>query len=177
MNYIDRRTFRAGIVLCIALCTSVLGHPEVEVIDFGLYSGGDRVSTNVVDGVTTHSISNLVLVAKSHKVTASIGNSIGFRYNIRSNDPLPEVFMHVIHPPSEIKHPDTGQVFAPFAGGLTDYPTNNLIVYSFDSEWECVPGEWVFLVGTKQRSLARVAIWVDFKKNAVPNRTMQATSL
>lgn len=115
------------------------------MIDYGVYSSNieDTIADAKVAGglVVT---SNKTLIKETDEVEADVGTSFGFRYMLEGpNDEIP-VTIKVIHP-NPIKDPDTGKEIAVSEWG--QFVPSNFVNWntgwSFGSEWEIVPGEWL----------------------------------
>lgn len=146
------------LVLILAVITwvtsSVAQEPAVvrsaEILDFGIYRiklTGQHVPQSSTAAGEIHPVSNVVLVAKTNQVPATVGTTFGlmFIFNGTPSEATAEVDIVVDHP--AFKKPD-GDTTSTSDKVPWRYRLGERVgyTYTFDHDWEAVPGKWAIEV-------------------------------
>jgi hypothetical protein len=90
------------------------------------------------------------LVEETDQVVAAPGVSFGYRYTISEPDDGANVTIKVLHP-RPLRDPNTGREYASseWSQWVPVDHTNWNTGWSFDNDWEVVPGTWVIQLWIK----------------------------
>jgi len=138
---------------------SVTGATVMEV---GIYTARVIKTFDVpgVAGGTNQGLDSFTLGQATTNVPARIGTRFGFRYTIHgtpSNAPI-ALTMVGEHPP--LKDPKTGKTQTRDEYELESWIGQTYTSYSFDNEWELIPGRWNFEVWHKGKKLCEQSFTV-----------------
>lgn len=131
----------------------------VNVIDYGIYSGESEQAQAAPDtavGVIIP-VHNAQLVATTRTIPARLGTRFGFRFELVGVPTGNIATLHyvTIFPPPGLQNPATSQVKT-----QSDFDWNVRVgevtgkYYTFDNDWEAVPGIWTMQVWYQGRKLA-----------------------
>ncbi len=154
-----------GLALLVALL--VLAQPaparevSVTIVEHGLYTAEVVGQQRDASGVVTDLLENLCHVATTDTVPMRPRVHFGFRYRVEGPDTgtpvdltLAVTFPEAVHPPAglplrrHVRH-------SPVPVGAVSYTG-----YSFDRDWEFVPGVWTLEVLQGERRLAAMSFTV-----------------
>lgn len=133
---------------------------RVEIFDPGIYQlevVGTEAAPNTAMGLQSI-VRNEKLVEHTICIPARHGTKFGFRYRVLGDpsDGLITLRMVVRYPAGGVRNPstnkvhDSGEILQPGnAAGMSLYSG-----YSFDEDWEIVPGTWVFEIWYNEKLLA-----------------------
>jgi hypothetical protein len=153
---------RRILVSCLLVAFSSVAQAQVaeqiEIVDAGIYEA--RVEKTVsaphtAFGAEDH-LSSVKLLQSTTTISASAGMRFGFRFRVigRGNG-LMKLKMVVRVPHPGMSNPKTGEITKIEAHSA--YPKIGEVSYSgytFDEDWEIVPGTWIFEVWEGNRKLA-----------------------
>ena len=160
------RMNKLRLLLLVALaltggCSQIPQVEKIKVTDFGIYTA-ERDSSiktpNTASGVTHGvDIDTISLSETTRTIPARMGIHFGFRYSIIGAPSDADVDLHVVNifPSPGLVNPAT-QV----PRMRDDYVHTGVIGeecyhdYSFDHDWELVPGTWTFQIWYQDRKLA-----------------------
>src|ERR1043166_7309342 len=131
---------------------SVTGASITEV---GIYTARVIKKFDVpgVTGRTNEGLDSFKLVQATTNVPARIGTRFGFRYTIRGTPSNAPIVLTMVgeHPP--YKNPETGKTETRDQYELQSWIGQTYTSYSFDHEWELIPGKFKFEVWHKGKKL------------------------
>jgi len=145
-----------------ALAQDAASVTGADVTEVGIYTA-DVVKRFAVPGVaggTNEWLDSFKLVQATTNVPARIGTRFGFRYTIRgtpSNAPI-LLTMAGEHPP--YKNPETGKSEIKDQYELQSSIGQTYTSYSFDHEWELIPGKFKFEVWHKGKKLCEQSFMI-----------------
>lgn len=121
------------------------------VTEAGIYTARviERFAVFGVAGGTNEGLDSFKLVQATTNIPARIGIRFGFRYTIHgihgtpSNAPV-ILTMVASHPP--YKNPETGKTQTRDEYALRSWAGETYTSYSFDNDWELIPGKFTFQV-------------------------------
>lgn len=148
------------IVLCASCDTKDLRPRQAivtgaDVTEVGIYSA-DVVRTFVVPGVaagTNEGLDSFTLVEATTNIPARIGTRFGFRYTIRGTPSNAPIVLTMVgeHPP--YKNPTSTKTQTRDEYELQSWIGQTYTSYSFDEEWELIPGKFKFEVWHEGKKL------------------------
>lgn len=128
----------------------------VEIVEFGLYTADVAGELREPNGIVSNVIENICLIATTTTVPMRPGVLFGMRYRVdgaSSGAPvdltLAVQFPAALQPSGAAKPVTRHERGATLAVGTTSYTG-----YSFDQDWEFVPGTWTLEVLQHGRKLA-----------------------
>jgi hypothetical protein len=132
---------------------------RVEIIDRGIYttvSGATRIMPN---GIGEATVEELQLEHSTTAIPARPGISFGFEFTVHGRPPgtLVELTATVIFPPPGLTPPGRSAPVASSGSPMVVVIGEGAVTYrgyTFDYEWETVPGVWRFEVRIGDRLLA-----------------------
>jgi hypothetical protein len=152
----------AGLLICFVFAlpaSSAQADTQAEIFDAGIY---ELEFVTTVDAPNTASgLQSIVrdekLIERTTCIPAKRGIHFGFRYRVFGDPPGRVALRMVNHYPADgLRNPATnkvhhmGEVVQPaVTGGVSLYTG-----YSFDEDWEAVPGIWVFEIWHNGKLLA-----------------------
>jgi len=145
---------------------SVTGATVTEV---GIYTARVVKTFDVpaVVGGTNQGLDSFTLVQATTNVTARVGTRFGFRFTIHGKPSNAPVALTMVgeHPP--LKDPATGKTQTRDEYQLESWIGQTYTSYSFDHEWELIPGKWKFEVWHRGKKLCEQSFTVvaDSKPN------------
>jgi len=138
---------------------SVTGATVTEV---GIYTARVVKTFNVPDvvGGTNQGLESFTLVQATSNVTARVGTRFGFRFTIHGEPSNAPIVLTMVgeHPP--LKDPATGKAQTRDEYQLESWIGQTCTSYSFDHEWELIPGKWKFEVWHRGKKLCEQAFMV-----------------
>jgi hypothetical protein len=155
------------LVLPLMVMTASLANPaeqaphldRIAVVDYGIYTG-DAATSTPAPGTSTGQvtfISNLQLAEATRTIPARLGVRFGFRFDVIGEPEGKTVTLHAvtIFPPPGLKNPALPQPKARSDYNLTaTLGTQSYRTYTFDSDWEVVPGVWTMQLWDADRMVA-----------------------
>jgi hypothetical protein len=138
---------------------SVTGASVTEV---GIYTAQviKKIDAPGVTGGSNEGLDSFSLIQGTTNIPARIGTRFGFRYTIHgapSNAPI-VLTMIAEHPP--FKEPKTGKIQTRDEYQLDSWIGQTYTSYSFDEQWELIPGTWRFEVWHKGKKLCEQSFTV-----------------
>jgi hypothetical protein len=135
---------------------------SVTIFEHGLYTAQVVGQQNDPSGVVTDLLANLCHVATTSTVPMRPRVHFGFRYRVDGPDvgtsvdlTLAVTFPEEVHPPSALGSVRRHQRHSLLPVGAVSYTG-----YSFDLDWEFVPGVWTLEVLQGERQLAALSFTV-----------------
>jgi hypothetical protein len=135
---------------------------SVTVLEYGLYTAEVVGQQREASGVVTDLLANLCHVATTSTVPMRPRIHFGFRYRIdgpRSGTPvdltLAVTFPDAVHPPAGL-----GPLKRHLRQSVLPVGAVSYTGYSFDLDWEFVPGIWTLEVLQGERQLAAMSFTV-----------------
>ena len=135
---------------------------SVTILEHGLYTAEVVGQQRESSGVVTDLLANLCHVATTSTVPMRPHVHFGFRYRIDGSDPgtpadltLAVTFPEAVHPPSALGPLKRHERHSVVPVGAVSYTG-----YSFDLDWEFVPGVWTLEVLQGERQLAAMSFTV-----------------
>jgi len=147
---------------------SVIG---AEVTEAGIYSAQvvKEFSTPGVVGGTNQGLDAFTLVQATTNIPARVGTRFGFRYTIHGTHSNVPIVLTMVAENPPLKDPKSGKTQSRDEYELHSWIGRTYTSYSFDEEWELIPGKWRFEVWHKGQKLCEQCFLV------VPD-TMQKSS-
>ncbi len=130
---------------------------KITIVDFGIYHlNGVNTDKGFVP-VADVRRAQVSLLSQTHDIPAKIGTKFGFRFQLSGTPTDKEAHIkHIVfYPPPGMKDPSLPQ---PRTQGV--YETDLMIgithtrLFSFDKDWEMVPGVWTFQVFNDDKMIA-----------------------
>jgi hypothetical protein len=142
------------IVIIICVFTSISYAKEkiidATLLDYGICNATVKETTNSETTATGqyNIIENTTFTEKTETIPAKLKTSFGIKYIVNGEPQNQEVklLVRLIHPPIKGKTKSEAEVKAKIGVERFD-------VYSFDEEYELVPGEWIFQIFYKKQLL------------------------
>jgi len=140
-----------GVIGACALAFSAQAQTvsRIEIFDAGIYSIqlGEKIDAPGAVTGKTQIVRNPVLVERTTRIPARIGMNFGFNFHVLGQPENGTVTLRQVvrFPPGGVRNPKTGKVHE-----VSEVDRPSIIGgvryrgYSFDEEWETVPGKWVF---------------------------------
>ncbi|MFI5031240.1 MAG: DUF3859 domain-containing protein [Reyranellales bacterium] len=135
---------------------------SVTILEHGLYTAEVVGQQRDTSGVVTDLLANLCHVATTETVPMRPRVHFGFRYRVEGPDSgtpvdltLAVTFPEAVRPPSALGLLKRHQRHSQLAVGAVSYTG-----YSFDLDWEFVPGVWTLEVLQGERQLAALSFTV-----------------
>ena len=159
--------------------------PELsaEVMESGVYAIR-RIGTirdENMPGEQWHVGRQFMLVSATNRIPASVGLTFGFRCKIKGETKGKQVFIRAVHlfPEAGLQDPKAdrpktrSEYKSPAVVGAEMLPT-----YTFDHEWELVPGKWIIQMWHQDKKLAEKTfdVYLPEKKAPVKNQASQDRS-
>ena len=139
---------------------------HIEITDVGIYKAentGGTVAAPATPMGKTNLVTDIVLVERTTTVPAALGTSFGFRYTIIGEPDGADVNLKFInhYPAPGLNNPASGNTY--MSG---EYPLQRKLGakhwkgYTFESDWELVPGTWTFEIWQGDRRMAEQSFTV-----------------
>ncbi len=149
---------RAALVLLVVNCSCERRQsPEIQVVDYGVYTGRvDRV-LNVPASPTGQARTIWTDLAKQTTVVpAVIGTKFGFRFKVRGPLGKTAVRLRLQFTFPEMTNPKTGKTSTSYevSGDVPVGPDTQGIFWDFVHPWELRPGRWSMKVCSRDRVMA-----------------------
>lgn len=132
---------------------------NIEISDYGIY-GGRKVVKMKQPGAPTGSknmVKTIFLVNETTDIPATLGTRFGLRFVVNGSPPNEVVFITkvVILPKEGLKVPNKENRIYKYERKMkTKIGLSEFTGYTFDNEWETIPGKWT------------IQLWYDGKKMA-----------
>jgi hypothetical protein len=132
------------------------------ITEVGIYTARVIQTFDVpsVVGGTNQGLDSFTLVRARTNVPVRVGTRFGFRYTIHGMPSNAPIVLKMVgeHPP--LKDPKTGKVRRRDEYELQSWVGQTYTSYSFDNEWQAIPGRWKFEVWHKGKKLCEQAFTV-----------------
>jgi len=138
--------------------SQVTSHQGFQILEFGIFrkivSGDDLRAPGAIAGAR-HAVSQVTLIECTTNVPARIGTSFGFRLKLpgKPSEEIVSCTSKCVHPkltdPSSGRSNEVEQWDTPGLAGQDGY-----IGYTFDNDWELVPGRWTIQVFADSKLVA-----------------------
>ncbi|HUB51575.1 MAG TPA: DUF3859 domain-containing protein [Terracidiphilus sp.] len=119
---------------------------RIEIVDFGVYTLDETVTSTNADGITHRDTTNVRLAEQTRTLKVQFGIHFGFRYNIIGSpaDALVEVRSVLIYPPGGLHNPDVDHPIysAEFHSRRKIGEQNVYQGITIGHQWGMVPGPW-----------------------------------
>jgi hypothetical protein len=158
-------------VIAMLLCSTANAQTaqveRIDVVEYGLYTtsaGGKLASENVPSGTVTNK-KDIRHVQTTNVVPGQLGIEFGLRFNIVGSPAGTVVPLHVvaIFPAQGLHDPSAGRTFTTAEYDRADaIGPGGYLSYTFDHDWEVVPGVWTFQIWNQGRKLAEQQFTVVF---------------
>ena len=132
---------------------------RVDITDAGLYETTIEKAEKAPGTATEtrNALARTELLQKTTRIDAKIGTHFGFSYKIigQPNNGEANITFVTVPPAPGLKNPKTGKVSTreEYSAAVL-FNGTGYAGYSFDEEWEIVPGTWTFELWDGQRKLA-----------------------
>jgi hypothetical protein len=144
---------------CIGAHAQAPQADHIDIGEYGLYTtaaSGEVVAPGTTTGATTQ-LNNIQHLVTTRTVPAQLGVHFGFRYTVAGTPAGDSVRLHMvtIFPSPGLRQPGNPQPQL-----RSEYDTARAIGsqlyrdYSFEHDWELVPGIWTFQIWYQGRMLA-----------------------
>lgn len=149
--------FALGLVMSVISAAKAQQVTSIEITEYGIYTADVTGSQQSTSGISRNTVGNIRHAITTTAVPAQIGVHFGFRYRVNGNPPggKVEIKKVTIFPPAGLKSPKSPQPVQ-----KTEYTLARSIAstsytdYSFDDDWELVPGTWTIQLWHGDRKLA-----------------------
>ncbi len=130
---------------------------SIVITDFGLYTSQIDKTVNAPGTAagTNNLVSDIKLLESTTTIPARLGSNFGFRYRIIGEGKSVTVKLVTHIPEPGLRNPETGNtnvtsvVYIERSIGAVNFTS-----YSFDHDWEVVPGTWTKEIWVGDRKLA-----------------------
>jgi hypothetical protein len=143
-----------------------------NVTEAGIYSARvvKKTAEPGVASGTNEWLESFTLVRAATNVPARIGTRFGFRYTIRGTPSNAPIVLTMVgeHPP--YKNPKTGKTQTRDEYELQSWIGQTYTSYSFEEEWELIPGKFTFEVWHKGKKLCEQSFSVVPAPNPTDKR-------
>lgn len=161
----------AAILLALA-SSQVAAEPRGEIVDYGI-TAGRRIAGTPGPGeaglAPASEMRNLRYLDRTDRIEARLCRNFGL--SLRLGDDIPrilprQVSVRVEHPP--LTRPD-GRTSTEdrFPSAVIDGVSH--VGFTFEHEWEMAAGEWIIIVSTRGREIARKAFTITLPPPGAPN--------
>ncbi|MES9994932.1 DUF3859 domain-containing protein [Desulfovibrio aminophilus] len=143
-----------------AVAGDAVGEPSARIVEFGVY---DVVSSPVdqsgaVSG-TANAVRGLRLLQGTDRVPARVGVNFGMRFQLIGSAAAYPIETRVVYPKAMV-NPETGRSATVETFGAEIKPGPNYHGFTFEHEWELLPGVWRFQIYSRGRLLLEKAFTV-----------------
>lgn len=119
----------------------------IDIIEYGLYTGHtmNKTTNESLPTGGRNILSKISLIKETDSIPAKIGNMFGFRYKIKGGliGSEAKITKVLIYPPPGLVNPVTHKTFFKSSFSLKKkLGKTSYTGYTFEKEWELVPGEW-----------------------------------
>ena len=130
----------------------------IKVLDYGIYTVNIASTLNdSPQGIAVHNVSNVRLAEQTRTVKMQHGVHFGFHYTLLGSPSGATVPLRlvVLYPPPGVRPPNST---APLLTAEADLTANAIgptlySDYSFDNDWELVPGQWTLQLWSGNQQL------------------------
>src|SRR5438128_8313992 len=138
------------LITCLAMMLTVLAVEAavvhgIDILEYGIYKGDvvGRIEDKGVAGGTRDSVENFKLILQTKKVPAKLGTRVGFRYAVRGSPEGAVVMLKMVgkYPAPGLMDPKTKQTRRKDEYTLPVPLGESFTSFSFDRQWEVVPGD------------------------------------
>jgi hypothetical protein len=135
---------------------------NATVNEVGIYTARvvKEVKVPGVAGGTNQGLDSFTLVQATTNVPARIGTRFGFRFTIQGTPSNAPIVLTMVgeHPP--YRDPQTGKTQSRDQYQLHSWIGRTYTSYSFDNNWELVPGKWKFEVWHEGKKLCEQSFMI-----------------
>jgi uncharacterized protein DUF3859 len=119
---------------------------SAEIVDFGIYRiklTGQHVPQLSTGAGEIHPVSNVVLVTKTNQIPATVGTTFGLMFILNGTPSEAKTDVDIV-----VEHPAFQKPNGETTGTSDKVPWRYRIgervgyTYTFDHDWEAVPGKW-----------------------------------
>ncbi len=152
-----RALFAIGFVLVTLGLAHAQAVQRLDIVESGIFTAHQdrKVDAPGTAMGTSNIVSDVQLVRETATVPARVGLRFGFRYRVVGKGRGTVTLTKINHLPAPgLRNPDTGNVT------MTERSTIQVSIgetrytgYSFDHDWELVPGTWTFELWLGDRKL------------------------
>ena len=119
---------------------------SAEIVNYGIYRvelTGQHIPMPSTGAGSIHPVSSAILVAKTNQIPAKVGTSFGLMFILNGTPADSEADVDVIVKHPSFKTPD-GKTTAKLDKVTWRYRMDEKVgyTYTFDHDWEAVPGKW-----------------------------------
>lgn len=168
---IRHRTLAATLAACCA-AGGAFAHPTAEVLDWGLLTGRRALEAPLGTGGTGMApavpMSHQRYIERTDTIEARLCRSFGMKLRILPGAGEPEprlVVVHVLHPTFTGPNGATSTE-DDFASAIVFGQTH--VGFTFDHDWERVPGDWTFVVSAGDAIVASRRFHVTLPRAGQP---------
>jgi hypothetical protein len=158
-----RHAVRMIVASLLSLVSVVSAHAgtidRVDITDAGLYETKiEKAETAPGTATETrNALARTELLQKATRIDAKIGTHFGFRYRIigQPDNGEADITFVTVPPAPGLRNPKTGKVSTreEYSAAVM-FNETGYAGYSFDEDWEIVPGTWTFELWDRERKLA-----------------------
>lgn len=159
------------VVLLVSLCSSLSTQAEtpqvdrIDIIEAGIYQANvERVEEvkGTING-RLDILSDINIIEITTTIPACVGTLFGIKFNVVGAPKYATVPLTMVLrlPPQGLRDPKAGETYFRseyVSGGIIS--DNRYVGYSFDQDWEAVPGTWTFEIWYQDRKLAEQSFTV-----------------
>lgn len=159
---IELGMYIATAVAAVSLGSDALAEPTVRIVEKGVYRAEttNRTVTKEATGIL-NTVHNVRLISDNTVVYGKIGVRFGVRYVLSSSVPSLNLKFVIKFPYPGLRDSVTGAHYVESVRALSIQTGSiNYWEYSFDSDWEIMPGFWEFEFWTDSKKLASQAFCV-----------------
>ena len=156
-----RKTMRYHIlIITLFLSLNVFASENVVVESYGLYGavGSKRVPEQGSPTGYTNEVERFYLVEATKEVSMKIGETFGLKYRVDEGCGIGSVIDQRITVPNAgmVRPQDNSRVSAIIGSRIARCGEQYDFMFSFDEEWELVPGKWIFSIGSPSKTLVSI---------------------
>lgn len=159
---IELGMYVATVVAAVSFGGDALAEPTIRIVEKGVYRAETttRTVTKEATGIL-NTVQNVRLISDNTVVYGKIGVRFGVRYVLSSSMPNRNLKFVIRFPTPGLRDSVTGARYVESVRALTiQTGSMNYWEYSFDSDWEIMPGFWKFEFWADSKKLASQAFCV-----------------
>jgi uncharacterized protein DUF3859 len=153
------------------LAASTLQIDRIDIIEYGTYTLDRTIEGRNARGINQATATNINHAAATRTVSAQIGTTFGFRYKVigKPEDVPVDLRRIVVFPPSGLRPSASSKPMSQDEATLqTKIGQTSYIFYTFEDNFELVPGTWTIEMWYGNRKLATQSFTV-VKPNSKPD--------
>jgi hypothetical protein len=146
------------VLLCVSPLRSQAKVDTVEILEWGIYTSevrDDVEAEGTVQG-TWRLVEKVNVIAQTDSIPAKVGTHFGFWFVVKGEPKGEEILITFVNFLPGLKNPKKDEVlYEERYMSIVRIGEPSFKGYSFDFDWETVPGEWTFQIYHEDKELAK----------------------